>query len=268
MRVYHVPFAIDRQPVPAIRLSHTSDLFHWSSWVRLPSLVASIRQASSASVENTPCDAVLFCRLCPSPSQVHYFRSACPAHDLLHHHHCLCHPPNYRNLQDCSDSLRWHSTSPQMLFQALWLSILPFRHFSYLPAAASLLSLRLPITFLPERSLYPHNPRSIPPSLGCLRCVFLGVSLPQVWFWIASYAMLQGLGPFQLTSHSRLHLLHAIVGWSALPIYHICRPVVVKGSFSEHWPLYFVLTLLIGMMLDVARYGPHEGKLRLLCRVW
>jgi len=38
--------------------------------------------------------------------------------------------------------------------------------------------------------------------------------------------------------------------------------------FSEHWPLYFVLTLLMDKMLDVARYGPHRGKLRLLCRGW
>ena len=43
---------------------------------------------------------------------------------------------------------------------------------------------------------------------------------------------------------------------------------VANDSFSEHCPLYIVLTLLLGEMLDVARYGPHGGKLRLLCQGW
>jgi len=41
---------------------------------------------------------------------------------------------------------------------------------------------------------------------------------------------------------------------------------VKKSSFSEHSPSYHVLTLLLGEMLDVARYGPHRGKLSLLCQ--
>jgi len=40
------------------------------------------------------------------------------------------------------------------------------------------------------------------------------------------------------------------------------------GSFSEHWPLYLVLTSFLGEMLDVARHGPHGGKLGLVCQGW
>jgi len=36
----------------------------------------------------------------------------------------------------------------------------------------------------------------------------------------------------------------------------------------EHWTLHLVLTLLMGEMLDVARYRPHRGKLHLSCRGW
>jgi len=32
--------------------------------------------------------------------------------------------------------------------------------------------------------------------------------------------------------------------------------------------VYLVLTLLLGKMLDVARYGPYGGKLHLLCQGW
>jgi hypothetical protein len=34
--------------------------------------------------------------------------------------------------------------------------------------------------------------------------------------------------------------------------------------FSDHWLLYRMLTMLLGAMLYVARYGPHGGKLSLL----
>jgi len=43
---------------------------------------------------------------------------------------------------------------------------------------------------------------------------------------------------------------------------------VAKWSVLEHWPLYVVLTLLLGEMLDVVICGPHRGKLRLLCQGW
>jgi len=56
--------------------------------------------------------------------------------------------------------------------------------------------------------------------------------------------------------------------WGAVSICPVCLPVVVKVSSSEHWPLHFVSTLLMDEMLDAARYKPHRGKLRCLCRGW
>jgi len=155
-----------------------------------------------------------------------------------------------------------------MLFQAWWLSIPRFQHLSFLPAPTQLLSLRPQLAFSPQRSLFPHNPRSISPSLPFLKSVFWVVSPPPATFWIASCATLQELGPFLLPSNTCLHSFDDIVVWNALSICHICLPVMAKGFFSEHWPLYFVLTLLLDEMLNVARYGPHRGKLRLLCFGW
>jgi len=47
-----------------------------------------------------------------------------------------------------------------------------FLHIAYYPAVAELLSLSLQPAFLPQRSLYPHNPRSISLSPRCFRSVF------------------------------------------------------------------------------------------------
>jgi len=83
--------------------------------------------------------------------------------------------------------------------------------------------------------------------------------------------MLPTLGPFLPPSIACIHLLDYVDVWSALSICRICLLEVQKSSFSEHWPLYGELTLLLGKMLDVARYGPHGGKLCLLCQgsyVW
>jgi len=155
-----------------------------------------------------------------------------------------------------------------MLFEALWLSIVPFQHFPYDPALASSLSLHLELAFLPLRSLAPHNPWSISLSLRCLKSAF-PINFPaQASFWIVICAMLPTLGPFLHPSHSCLYLPDDVVVWNALSICHISPPEVAKGSFSEHWPLCLVLTLLLGEMLDVARNGPHGGKLRLLCQGW
>ena len=55
---------------------------------------------------------------------------------------------------------------------------------------------------------------------------------------------------------------------SAFSICCSCQLVLATGSFSEHRPLYSVSTLLIGEMLEVARYGPHGGKLHLVYRGW
>jgi len=80
--------------------------------------------------------------------------------------------------------------------------------------------------------------------------------------------MLPTLGPFLPPSHSCLYSLDDVVVWISLLICCISRPGVGKGSFSENLPLYLVLTLLLGEMLDVARCGPNGGKLRLLCQGW
>ena len=58
MTLHHLLFDVERRPEPSIQLSRTSYPSHGSSRPHLPSLVASIHQASSASAENTPCDAV------------------------------------------------------------------------------------------------------------------------------------------------------------------------------------------------------------------
>ena len=155
-----------------------------------------------------------------------------------------------------------------MLFQALWLSIITFQHFPYIPALGSSLSRRLELAFLPLQSLTLHDPPSISLSLHCLKSVFPVFSPPQASFWIVSCAMLPTLGPFLPPSHSCLYSHDDIIVSNASLICHICPPVVAKGSFSEHWLLYLVLTLLLGEMLDIARNGLHGGKLRLLCQGW
>jgi len=261
-------FGASQQPVLSIQSSRTAYLSHGSCQPRPPTPVASVGQASSASAESSPCGAVQFWRLCPSPSQVRHPRSVCHALYLLHHHPGLPHPPNLQNLQDHSDCLRYHSTSPQMLFQALWLSIVPFEHYPYVPALALLLSLRLELAVLPLRSLAPHNPRLISLSLHCLKSAFPVVSRLQASLCAISCAMLPTLRHFLPPSQSCLYSPDDVVVWNALEICHIGPLEVAKGSFSEHWPLYRVLTLLLADMLDVARNGPHWGKLHLLGQRW
>jgi len=51
-------------------------------------------------------------------------------------------------------------------------------------------------------------------------------------------------------------------------MWRMCPPGVAQDSYSDHWPLYPVFTLMMGEMLDVARWGPHGGKLRLSCQGW
>jgi len=121
-----------------------------------------------------------------------------------------------------------------MLIQAWWLSILPFQHFSYHPAPGWLLSLPLQLAFLPQQSLFPHNPQSIWPSLCCSRRDFLVVSTLQASFWIASCATIHGLGPILLPSRAFFDLLDDVVVLSTWSICRIYRLVVEKRSFSEH----------------------------------
>jgi hypothetical protein len=75
--------------------------------------------------------------------------------------------------------------------------------------------------------------------------------------------MPQGLGLFLPPSCGCLDFLDDVVGWTALLIYTICPLDGVKNSFSQRSPLLFVLTLLLGETLDVARYGQYGGKLHL-----
>jgi len=56
--------------------------------------------------------------------------------------------------------------------------------------------------------------------------------------------------------------------WTDLLIYRICWPEQEKSSCLDHWPLQFVLNLLLGERLDAATYGPDGGKLHLLCQGW
>jgi len=94
-------------PEPPIRQSHTTYVSHRSSWLRPPILGAAIHQASSVSAENSPCGAVLFWRMSPSPSQVHHHHhSACRALYLLQHLPHLPHPAHCWNLQDRSNCLQ------------------------------------------------------------------------------------------------------------------------------------------------------------------
>jgi len=112
------------------------------------------------------------------------------------------------------------------------------------------------------------HPQSVSPILYCFRTVFHVISPLQVSSWITSRTILQGLWRCVSPSHFFVHSPHDVIVSSDLPICWICYIVVVKGSFSEHWPLYFILTMLIDNMLDVARYGRHGGELHLLCQHW
>jgi len=80
--------------------------------------------------------------------------------------------------------------------------------------------------------------------------------------------MPQGLGLSLPRSRSSLHLLDDVIGLTALSIGRFCQPELAKSSFSEHWPLQFAWTVLLGEMLDVARFGQYGGKLHLLCQSW
>jgi len=134
VRLQHHPFTVQPLPECSMQLYRTSYLFHGSSRLGPPIRIVSIREAISASDLTPPQGAVMLWRLGPSPSPVHPLCSACPA---LHHHHAhLPHPPQHWNLQDCSDCLRYHSSSVDMFSRGLWLWILRFEFSSYLPATA------------------------------------------------------------------------------------------------------------------------------------
>jgi len=149
-----------------------------------------------------------------------------------------------------------------MPFQALWSSIPWFRHASYLPALAEPPPLHLQLAFLPLRFLYQHNPLSISLSPHYLKSAFLVISLPQASFCISCCAIPQGLGLLLPPSHDCLHSIDNVVGATALPICLIGLPEGAKSSVSEHLLLKFALTLLLGKMLDVARYSQYGGMLR------
>jgi len=70
----------------------------------------------------------------------------------------------------------------------------------------------------------------------------------------------QGLGLVQLPSHSCYNSLHDDVVWIGWSICCTCQLEVVKTSFSEHSPLYVVLTLLLGEMLDLQDMDNMEAS--------
>ena len=113
--------------------------------------------------------------------------------------------------------------------------------------------------------LYPHNHPCMSLSLCCSKRAFDLFSYLQSSVQIISYAMLLGLGTILRGSHCCHHSLDVLMR-SAVSLYCIWLPEVMKGSFSEHWPLYSGLTLLMGKMLDVARYGPLVGQLCYFCQ--
>jgi len=78
--------------------------------------------------------------------------------------------------------------------------------------------------------------------------------------------MLQMLSPFLPRSRSYPNWLADVGGLTALSIGRISPLEVENSSFSNDWPLYPVLTMLLGKMIDGASYGPHGGKLSLLCQ--
>jgi len=229
------PSAVEQLPEPSIQICCTSCLFHGSSRLRPPILVGSIREASSASAKTPPYAAAPFWWLCPLPGQVRHLRWGCPALSLHHPYltdHCHC-----RNLRYRSDCLRSQPSSGETFFLALWSSIPLFQLPLYLPATAKSLPQSLQLAFLPQWSLSQHNAQSISLSLHCKRSQFHVVSQPQGSFWIASYAMTHGLGLLLLSSHSCLHSLDDVIGWTALSICNICPPGVAKSSFWKHWQL-------------------------------
>ena len=101
MTLNRLLFEVEYQPEPSIKLSHTPYPSHGSCRLRLPTLVVSIRQASSPSAESATCDTVVFERLCLSPSRVSHHRSACPPQDLLRDHPHLSYPPNRAIVGTC-----------------------------------------------------------------------------------------------------------------------------------------------------------------------
>lgn len=116
-------FAVSQDPEPSDQQSSISDWSHVENWPHPLIPVVSIREASSASAENSAWVVVPFGRLClshiqrrnlglVSPALYHPFHSP----DLLH---CRC----CRTLQDCSDCLGWHATSLYICFRVLTLSI-------------------------------------------------------------------------------------------------------------------------------------------------
>jgi hypothetical protein len=58
--------------------------------------------------------------------------------------------------------------------------------------------------------------------------------------------------------------------WHQHVDFFVDLPYLPAGSGDkfglEHWPLYCVLTMMLGEILDVARYGLHRGKLSRLCQ--
>jgi len=79
--------------------------------------------------------------------------------------------------------------------------------------------------------------------------------------------MHQELGLSRIPNCSYPYLVDDVAGWTALLICHITQPEVARCSFSEHGPFQIVVTIMLGEMLDVARYGQYGGKLHFYVKV-
>jgi hypothetical protein len=63
------------------------------------------------------------------------------------------------------------------------------------------------------------------------------------------------------------YLVDEIIECNAFASYSIPMPDIANGSSQTSWPMLSVLTILLGKMLDVARYGQYGCKPHLYVNV-
>jgi hypothetical protein len=197
-----------------------------------------------------------------SPSRIRHLRSSCPV--LTLHYSQLPHLPHCWKVQYRSDCLRSQLSPHASLFSAPGSSISRFQLFPYLPTPTESLPVPQQLPVMLQWFPSQHSPPPISLSLHCMRSAFLIFAPPQASFWIASCAKPQPLGLSLRPSRSCTHSLDDIILWNTVWICHNCQSAVAKCTVSEHWPLQFVLTLVLGKVLDVGRDGQYGGKMCIL----
>jgi len=260
------PFGTYRQMEPSIQSLRTSYHLRKSSRPRPRIPVVSIRQGSSASAKTSPCGIAPFWRLCPSPSRVCHLLSPCLALNLCHLPH-LPHPPHHRNLNDRSDC----PDCIQHLFKChFWLS----GGQSHLFNIAHFFLLLLAYCLCVFNSLSCHRSLSLHIILNPLLCLFITQEVRFSWFLRCKLHFESQVtqcskcsDPFCLQpGHPFLRLITLSCGllcWFAI---FTCQDMgkVLCQSINH----CISCRLLLGEMLDVAKYGPYGGKLGLLCQGW